>query len=79
MTEAEKHAKRRLKEAINYVSRHWGNGFNILSDSQRQALVRAEMLADISRISSVDTDPEVYKAMVSAMADAAVQWEGTVS
>ena len=78
MTDAEKHAKRRLSEAIKYVARQWGGGFNRLSEGQRQALVRAEMLAEISRISGPDTDPEAYQELVSAIADAAIQWEGDI-
>jgi len=73
-TGAHAHAERRLKEAVKYVSRHWGNGFNIIGDSQRQALVRAEMLADIHRIDGMG-EADTYRELVEAMAAAAMAWE----
>lgn len=73
--EIEQHVKRRMKECVNYVKNQWGNGFPRLGETLRQALIRAEMLAEISRISSVDSDPARYQAIVDALARAAVRWD----
>jgi hypothetical protein len=51
MTDAEKHAEKRLKEAVKYVSRQWGNGWPRLGVTFQEALIRAEILAEINRAS----------------------------
>ncbi len=67
MTEAQMHAKKRVKEAVKYVMHRWGNGWLRLSDDFREALVRAEVLAEIARIPH-NVDLVRYKNLVDAMA-----------
>jgi len=77
MSEAEKHAKRRLDEAVKYVSRQWGSGWPRLSVGQREAFVRAEMLAEIHRAEGLG-EAGTYREMVEAMARMAMHWEGEI-
>jgi hypothetical protein len=74
MTDADKHAAKRLAEAVKYVARQWGHGWPRLSDGQRQSLVRAEMLAEIHRAQGLG-EAATYRELVEAMAHAAMQWE----
>jgi len=74
---AAKHAKRILADAVKYVSRQWGHGWPRLSDSQREALVRAEILSEIDRIPTSLTDAETYRSHVDALAEAAMRWQST--
>jgi hypothetical protein len=75
MTAAEKHAKQRLAEAVKSVSHQWGKGWPCLSSTQREAFVRAEMLADIHRAQNLG-DAVTFRSLVEAMAAAAMQWDG---
>lgn len=66
----------RLKDAVKYVSRQWGGGWSRLSPALREALVRAEILAEINRVDDAGTDPVAYRALVEELAAAAMAWEG---
>lgn len=72
--EVQQHVSGRMKECVAYVKRQWGNGFQDLGDTLQQALVRAEMLAEISRIPVSGSDPARYQTLVDAMAEAAMRW-----
>jgi hypothetical protein len=69
------HAQKRLREAVKYVSRQWGGGWPRISGSLQQALVRAEILAEIYRSVDSGTDPAAYREHVEALAAAAMRWE----
>jgi len=75
MTAEQKHAKQRLAEAVKTVLRRWGPGFNHLGDELRQAVVRAEVLAEIHRIPRNMVAAEDYRGYVEALAEAAMQWQ----
>lgn len=75
MTDKQKHAEQRVRAAVKYVKSQWGNGFYRLGDNMQEALVRAEVLAEISRLSAYDTDAEAYRNLVDALAVAAVRWQ----
>ena len=66
MTEAEKHASQRMREIVGKYVVGWGHGWPRLGSNMREAFIRAEALAEISRISTVDSDPITYQALVDA-------------
>ena len=66
-------AQRRLSNAVKYVSRQWGTGWNRLGPTIQEALIRAEILADISRIEHGMSN-EAYCLLVDRIADIAMQW-----
>jgi len=68
--------ERRLEAAVRYVAAQWGHGWNRLSPHQREAMIRAEILGEISRL-SIDGDPARYRALVDALSMAAMQWDGS--
>jgi hypothetical protein len=75
-TEAEKHAAKRVAAAVKSVAAQWGTGWNRLGTSVREALVRAEVLAEISRLPVHQIEPAQYHQMVDRLAVAAMQWSG---
>ena len=48
------------------------------ADGQREALIRAEILAEIHRAQGLG-EAATYRDLVEAMVDAAMNWEGTIS
>jgi hypothetical protein len=68
-------SERRLKNAIEYVTAQWGNGWYQLGPRMKEALVRAEVLAEISRLEAGDIDPLAYRELVDALATGAMRWE----
>lgn len=71
------HAEKVMKEAVKYVSRQWGHGWPRLGSTLQEALIRAEILAEIARApTNSAVDPAAYMEHVNAMAMAAVQWRG---
>jgi len=71
----QKHAKQRLTEALKTTLRRWGPGFNHLGDELRQAVMRAEMLAEIHRIPRNMVTADDYRSYVEALTEAAMQWQ----
>ncbi|SHG88044.1 hypothetical protein [Bradyrhizobium erythrophlei] len=67
--------QRRIKEAARYVERQWGHGWPRLGQTLQEALVRAEILAEINRLDCTGTDPAAYRDLVEDLAFAAMQWE----
>lgn len=65
--------QRRLKEAVKYVSRQWGHGWNRLGPTLQEALVRAELLAEISRL-SIGVDTDGHSKLVDEIASVGMQW-----
>ena len=66
-------AERRLEEAVRSVRQQWGHGFDRLGPTLQQALVRAEVFAEVSGLDS-DTDPVEYRDGVSQLVALAMQW-----
>ena len=66
-------AQRRVANAVAYVSRQWGHGWGRLGESMQEALVRAEILAEIARL-GIAADPVAYRSLVDELATFAMQW-----
>lgn len=72
------HAEQRLKEAEKYVAKQWGPGWNRLGVNIREALLRAEILAEIARIPVKIVDPKDYLELVNELATQAMRWNGDI-
>jgi hypothetical protein len=66
----------RLKIAIEFVTAQWGNGWYQLGPRIKEALVRAEVLAEISRLEADDIDPLAYRELVHTLTTGAMRWSG---
>ncbi len=77
MTTEQKHAKQRLTEALKTLLRRWGPGLDRLGPDLLQAVVRAEMLAEIHRIPRNMVGADDYRACVEALTEAAMQYQTT--
>ncbi|MBO0715717.1 MAG: hypothetical protein J2P55_00070 [Rhizobiales bacterium] len=67
--------ERRLREAVKSLRAQWGHGWPKLGSTLQQALVRAEVLAEISRFHVDDADPKLVFELTDKLAMLAMQWE----
>ncbi len=71
----QKHAQQRVKGLVKDLSRSWGPGWARIGSTMQEALLRAEMLAEINRYAHLNTDPAEYRDLVEELIQAAIQWQ----
>jgi hypothetical protein len=66
--------KQIFKKLVKDVRREWGPAWPRLGVNFQQAMIRAEICAEIARIPRTGTDPVIFHEKVDALAMMAMSW-----